>query len=249
MHADKSVDHSSTSKKQALQQWAFRWYLAGTLLVGVGAGLFAGMSASPVVAVLLPLLFALLGGAAGLYLAGVDLADPLAQEKLRLLGIVVTTLMAALIPSTLYGVLVRTGADLRSLVPGSTAAQRELEIAPGTDPVQPLELLLLRKRLQLIGATEAEQENVVALAQTASARVATTEGLSALFRRLAASAKQARDLFAEDLMERTKDEQQLRAAQELFTFVRRVAPQYEFSANYLTSGHHVPISSVQKKAL
>ena len=246
MPADKAADHPTPSP-QTIRTRAFRWYLTGTLLVGVAAGLFAGMSASPVVAVLLPLLFGLLGGAAGLYLAAIDLSKPASQEKLRLLGIVITTLMLALIPSAIYGVLVRTGASLVSLMPGTTRATQEIDVSPGTDPVQPLELVLLRKRLQLLGASDAEQQKIIALAQATSGRAATREGLIALFRRLAVDAKQARDLFADDLITETRDDRQRDAADNLFAFIRRIGGQYEFNANYLSNGATVPISSVQKR--
>src|SRR5262245_1183186 len=50
-------------------------YLAGFVSVGWAIGVYSGWSASPVVATLLPLLFALIGGASGLFLATTDLAS------------------------------------------------------------------------------------------------------------------------------------------------------------------------------
>ena len=56
------------------------------LLVGLTAGFFAGMSKTPVVAVLLPFLFALIGGAGGLYLATAPLDSEIGLMRLRLIG-------------------------------------------------------------------------------------------------------------------------------------------------------------------
>jgi hypothetical protein len=247
MSHENSADSDRTPRQQETRMEAFRWYLGGTFLVGIAAGLFAGMSTSPVVAVLLPLVFGVLGGGTGLYLGAVDLGKPASTQKIRLLGMTVVALMVALIPSTLYGVLVRTGASVRSLVPGATATGQSLDIPPGTDPVQPLELLLLRKRLQLLGATDAEQREVLALARASSARAATRDGLVTLFRGIAASAQQARELFTEDLMSSVKDERQRESARRLFTFIGQASRQYEFSATYLADGFNVPLSSVQQR--
>jgi hypothetical protein len=52
-----------------------RWSTLGFALVGAATGLFAGMSQSPVVAALLPMLFALLGGTGGIFIAKTDLLD------------------------------------------------------------------------------------------------------------------------------------------------------------------------------
>src|SRR5215469_3287685 len=44
-------------------------YALGLGIIGIAAGFFAGASSTPIVTTLLPLLFALVGGASGLYLA------------------------------------------------------------------------------------------------------------------------------------------------------------------------------------
>jgi hypothetical protein len=51
-------------------------YALGLAIIGLAAGFFAGASSTPIVATLLPLLFALVGGASGLYLATADLSAP-----------------------------------------------------------------------------------------------------------------------------------------------------------------------------
>lgn len=56
-------------------QHAIRWYMLGFALLGGAVGYFAGSSQSPVIGTILPLLFGLIGGASGLYLAKIDLED------------------------------------------------------------------------------------------------------------------------------------------------------------------------------
>jgi len=63
------------------------WYVLGCAGTGFLVGYFAGLSESPVVATTMPLLFALLGGSGGLYVARADLRAEETVLRVRLLGI------------------------------------------------------------------------------------------------------------------------------------------------------------------
>ena len=73
-------------------------------LLGLAVGLLAGLSESPLVATVLPLLFGTVGGAGGLYLARVDLGSPADRRRLRTLGVATSVLVLCLILGTFYAV-------------------------------------------------------------------------------------------------------------------------------------------------
>jgi hypothetical protein len=57
-----------------------RWFTLGLALVGVATGYLIALSKSPVVGIVLPLLFGLIGGAGGVYLWQADLACIMHRE-------------------------------------------------------------------------------------------------------------------------------------------------------------------------
>jgi hypothetical protein len=66
------------------------WYLAGFGGIGLLTGLFTGMSNSPVVGTVLPLLFSLIVGTGGVYLASADFSSELGRLRFRFLGVALT---------------------------------------------------------------------------------------------------------------------------------------------------------------
>ncbi len=97
-------------------------YYIGCAALGAVAGFLVGGSSSPVVAVVLPLLFALLGGAAGVL--GLMPSHPNSERSKLRFQIVGGAALAVSVPfffGVLYGSLLRTGQDIESLVPNFTA--------------------------------------------------------------------------------------------------------------------------------
>ncbi len=142
----------------------FRWFLVGFSLLGLCVGFFAGNSSSPVIAVVLPLLFGLVGSAGGFYLWAADLSAPATTLRLRLLGIALTGFILLLLVGSAYGVLLRTGLGIASFFPKS------LFVAPPSGDLPALEernareaiqLVLMRGRLRALGASEAEQQIIL----------------------------------------------------------------------------------------
>src|SRR5262245_45022719 len=101
-----------------------RWFIAGFSLLGLSVGLLAGNSNSPVVGVVLPLLFGLVGGASGFHLAQIDLTSKTEGRRLRYLGVALIAFMLPLLLGSAYGVLLRTGLGVASLLPKTMFVSR-----------------------------------------------------------------------------------------------------------------------------
>jgi hypothetical protein len=143
---------------------AFRWFLVGFGLLGLCVGYFAGNSDSPVISVLLPLLFGLVGGAGGFYLAGANLAAPETVLRLRFLGVALTVFTLLLIVGSAYGVLLRTGLGLSSFFPRSLVVSARPADLPALDQKnahEAIQLVLMRGRLKALGASEDEQRLIL----------------------------------------------------------------------------------------
>jgi hypothetical protein len=188
---------TTTPDARPSHRFALVWYGFAFALLGVCIGLMAGMSLSPVIGVLLPLLFSLIGGAGGLYLAGIDVEDPKARRKLRALGIVLSAFSACVLVASLYGALLRTGAPPESLflpppneneAPAPAGDKQASISASGR-----LELVVLRRKLQALGADPAEQRAILAKASSGLEAPYGGQRVQQLFLRLQALARQARE--------------------------------------------------------
>ncbi len=148
---------------QALKT-GFRWFLVGFSLLGLCVGYFAGNSNSPVIGVVLPLLFGLVGSAGGFYLWAADLSAPATTLRLRFLGVALTGFILLLLAGSVYGVLLRTGLGIASFFP------RSLFVAPPSGDLpalgernarEAIQLVLMRGRLRALGASDAEQQIIL----------------------------------------------------------------------------------------
>lgn len=143
----------------------FALYGLALALLGLAVGLFAGLSRSPIVGVLLPLLFGLIGGAGGLYLTRADLDSETGRRRVGLIGLMITILLVFTIGGAIYGMLVRTGSDFAALIPG-IAVEDDPRAGIGVDldelePAAALELAALRHRLTQLGASPSEVAQIL----------------------------------------------------------------------------------------
>jgi hypothetical protein len=134
---------------------AFWWYLAGLAVVGVASGFFAGASHTAIIGTLLPLLFALIGGTSGIYIANADLTSPALAERLRWLGRALASFGVACLIGSAGGILLRLhyerpyrGNELSTLWHGR--AQESLQLAA------------LRTKLRLLGVSPDEESAILA---------------------------------------------------------------------------------------
>jgi hypothetical protein len=142
----------------------FRWFLIGFGLLGLCVGYFAGNSNSPVIGVVLPLLFGLVGGAGGFYLSGADLSAPGTALRLRLLGVSLTVFILLLLVGSVYGVLLRTRLGIASFFPKSLFASEPSHDLPALEEKsahEAIQMVLMRGRLRALGASESEQQIIL----------------------------------------------------------------------------------------
>jgi hypothetical protein len=138
---------------------ALWWYVGGLAVVGLASGFFAGASHTPIIGTLLPLLFALIGGTSGIYLAGADLSSPEVAARLRWLGRALALFGLSCLVGSASGIALRlqyarpTHHELITLWRGNTQ--------------EAIQLAALRTKLQLLGVAPDEQSAVLAAAAKA----------------------------------------------------------------------------------
>ena len=155
----------------AAVRWAGRWFVGGMSTIGFALGWFTGMSNTPVVGALLPLLIGGIGGGAGLLLGKAKLDSALAAWRVRSVG-------AAAIA---FGVLSILGALLGSAQRAGTAPPIPESVRidlNALDVLEQVQLILLRDRLKQVGVSDGEQAVVLAtsrasLLETREARAMT----------------------------------------------------------------------------
>ena len=140
---------------------AFAWYLLGCGGMGFLVGYFAGLSESPIVATTIPLLFALLGGGGGLYVARADLKVQETVFRIRLLGISLAAFTLACVIGGTYGASIRTGSSWRDFFPFIHKPESLSQSFKQIPPEDEVMILALRTRLQLVGASESETKELL----------------------------------------------------------------------------------------
>jgi hypothetical protein len=131
------------------------------LIVGMGAlgaliGLFVAWSASPLAQTALPLIFGLIGGASGFSVTQMDVTKPANISKLTLLGQTLAAFSLACMIGVVVGVAV-----LPKLI-ALKNPRHDTELADKT-PETIIERIILRKKLELAGASEDEIAHLLSL--------------------------------------------------------------------------------------
>lgn len=127
--------------------------------VGLAMGLFTGLSDSPIAKTVLPLLFATIGGSAGIYLVRTDSADPTKAATLRVAanGIIAFALLCVL--AALYGITIRTGVGFADFIPA--ASHPEASVVSTGSAASDLNIALLGAKLRLLGVSEVDEYAVL----------------------------------------------------------------------------------------
>ncbi|MCP4407010.1 MAG: hypothetical protein GY807_04485 [Gammaproteobacteria bacterium] len=138
-------------------------YYLGCISLGGVAGLLVGMSSSPVVGVVLPLLFALLGGATGVI--GLLPSHPnseRARTRFRIVGGAATAVSIPFLLASMYGILLRTGNGIETLLPRPEKAQMVTQTDIESLSVEEiLDTYLLDSMLSKLGVSQTNKELVV----------------------------------------------------------------------------------------
>ncbi|MBB4233334.1 hypothetical protein [Rhizobium mongolense] len=140
-------------------------YYLGCAALGITTGLLVGMSSSPVVQYVLPLLFALIGGSAGLFAIKASNTASASEAKLAIAGWTSVCLTIPFLISMLYGTLVRTGSDIHSLLPSVTSQPAETTLSAdalaGLTADDTVAILLASRGLTNAGVADADRKAVV----------------------------------------------------------------------------------------
>lgn len=134
-------------------------FLAGAACLAIVLGYLVGASNSPVVATALPLLFAVIGGAGGFHVLRSDPAQPAFHEQLRLFGGLLLAFSVSFFAGLNYGIAVRSDEGVAALSPRNVSKP----LTHLDDPAERRQFILLRAKLRMLGATEAEIERLAAL--------------------------------------------------------------------------------------
>lgn len=144
-------------------------YGAGLALLGAAIGYYVGSSESPVVAAALPLLFGLVSGAGGLYLAKVDLSRKMNRTRLIAIGLMLCAFVVCLLLGTVVGISLRTGIGLSvffaDLWHGNQRQQSATLDTESLSTADALRLALLRGNLRALGASKDEQSAILTAAR------------------------------------------------------------------------------------
>ena len=127
-------------------------YWIGLGLVGTAVGYFVALSESPVIGTLLPLLFGILGTGGIVALGRMDVEREASRAKLQRVGISLSVFAVAIVASSAVALFVRN----RQRV--STTDQIDFS---GVSAAKGLELVALRRKLEILGATPGEQKIVL----------------------------------------------------------------------------------------
>lgn len=139
-------------------------YSFGLSFVGLALGLFAGGSATPVVATILPLIFGVIGGAGGLYIGVAKLDTPIEAFKLRFIGIAFAAFSISIIIGSLWGTSLRTGKPISSYLPTVVQTAKDSPISTAKNPNEAMALSVLRARLILLDVDEATVRSILKIA-------------------------------------------------------------------------------------
>lgn len=137
------------------------WFLVGLSSLGLAVGYFVGFSASPVIGVLLPLLFGLIGGGSGIYLSRADFDLEKSRQQIRLIGQTCTVFSVSIIISSATVLVIKSSSG-----PVSDNFKSYIE---NSSPHDALNFLALRRTLEILGASKSESDNILLTVSTPQA--------------------------------------------------------------------------------
>jgi hypothetical protein len=127
-----------------------RWLYVALGLLGTCVGFFTGLSESPITATVIPLLFGLISGGAGISLVRLDSSTPEGFQKQRSLSLSLVAFTVACLLASVYGISLRTGSGVSVFWKGvaQNGPVALPDVGSGASFDQQAQLLLLRRRLE-----------------------------------------------------------------------------------------------------
>lgn len=164
MKDDSRKESDTSSNIMPMPRSALRWYMLGFGLLGGAVGYFAGSSQSPVIGTLIPLMFGMIGGAGGLYLARLDFESSTAYFRLEILGKSLVLFILFTLLGSAYGISLRTQRNIWSFISPSIFLPKSDTALPEAvlkDPRKAMEIVLLRARIRALGASLDEEKAIL----------------------------------------------------------------------------------------
>jgi hypothetical protein len=225
--------------QQGSMPLALFWYWLGTIFLGVLLGMAAGLSQSPVIGILIPLLFSILSSAGGLYLSRADLEAPTFSRRTRIVGVFMVLFAVAVIFGSVYGITIRTGVGLRSFLP--SWSDSPISLLPGNedefmDPALALELGALRLRLRSLGLTQSEENRTVQSAKFQLSESVPQFSLVTELRKVAVVARKTGDHATGALGDKSASEEEKRIAAEIWARTNAIAEDLDAFSGYIERG-------------
>lgn len=141
-----------------------RYYILGCIALGTTTGFLVGASQSPVVQYVLPLLFALVGGSAGVFALRTP-ASKSSEDKLRIVGLTTAALTVPFLAATVYGSLLRSGSGWTSLVPAATGKTEPGVLSASAlsalSPGDAVSVLITNRNLALLQADDGDRRSII----------------------------------------------------------------------------------------
>jgi hypothetical protein len=189
---------------------ARRWFVSGLGFIGGTTGYLLALSQSPVVGIALSLLFGLVGGASGLYLAKADLVSEQGRERLVIIGqsVVALSTMLILVSTAILGYLYWIGTQNER-----SGTSNNISTAKGLRTIDMVVLATLRAQLNRLGVSVEEQREIVERAIQKDTRLALSTKLAAI---LAAVNATLTALQAEPLIQKGVDSSDQDPARPIF---------------------------------
>jgi hypothetical protein len=152
-------DHQHTRNDRNLHS---RWLSAGFAATGLLIGLVAGLSETPVVGTLIPLLFTIIGGGSGFFVVK-------RPEQSRQVGVALVSLASMCILGSIWGIHLRQGVPIKCFVTICSSVSYEPTSAMRLPPDLPdrkrnaVELAgfaVLRSELEMMKLSKDERERI-----------------------------------------------------------------------------------------
>lgn len=157
---------NSEQAKEADEKITFRfknmqWIVLSYLLIGLLVGYLTGSSNSPVVGMVISSVFTLIGGAGGIYLLNVGVGKRESVFKLKILGMSISGFVLTCIIGIALGIASRSPLGWKALYPNTSISLQDIPTTANVKTADGIELVMLRRKLVLLGASEEEVNRLV----------------------------------------------------------------------------------------
>lgn len=217
------------------------WFWVGIGCLGVAIGYFVGLSQSPVIATLLPLLFGLIGGSSGFLVARIKDNDSQSIKNVKYSCIAIVVFSIAVMVSSFIALKHRTSG-------GQFTSQDELSL-DGVTPEMGIDLIAIRKQLQVLGASKKERTQILQHMLQGKVIKASTKGeIEQFLQNLSTKLKATVPIIEVALKKGVVqlDEDDRRNLEALLAILKAVDPMFKHWITSLSNDEKLPAMAIKK---